>query len=59
MEELKFSYKDVGTLRKYLDSAGRIKPSRETGLNEVEQRRMAKAVKQARHLALLPYSSRA
>lgn len=55
MAEKNFDYKDLETLRKYLDGTGRIKPRRETGLTPDEQRRMGMAVKRARHLALLPF----
>jgi small subunit ribosomal protein S18 len=57
-ETMKFDYKDVETLREYLDDSGKIKPRCKTKLTGAQQSRLAKAIKQARHLALLPISSR-
>lgn len=54
MTERKFDYKKPEELREYLDKHGRILPRRETGLSAVEQRKMGRAVKRARSLALLP-----
>jgi len=53
--EKNFDYKDPETLRKYLDGTGRIKPRCKTGLTPNEHRQMERAVKRARHLALLPF----
>jgi len=50
-------YKDINTLREYLDDYGKIKPARKTGTCAKHQRRVAVAVKRARHLALLPFTS--
>ncbi len=49
-------YKDLGTLKNYLSETGRIIPSRNTGTRARYQRQLAKAVKLARYLALLPYT---
>lgn len=54
MEEMKFSYKDVETLRKYLDEQGRIKSRHETKLTPKQQSQLTVAVKRARQIALLP-----
>ncbi len=48
-------YKDPDFLRKFLNEQGRILPRRITGTSLKFQRRVAQAVKRARHLALLPY----
>ena len=48
-------YKDTQKLRRYLTEAGKILPRRITGTSLKFQRRVAQAVKRARHLALLPY----
>lgn len=48
-------YKDVDLLRRYLTDRGKIRPRRQTGLCARDQRRLATAVKRARHLALLPF----
>ncbi len=48
-------YKDVETLRRFLSSYMKIKPRRKTGLTAKFQRRVSKAVKQARQAGLLGY----
>jgi len=50
-------YKDVSTLRRFLTERGKIKSRRKTGTCAKHQRRLATAVKRARHLALLPYTA--
>jgi small subunit ribosomal protein S18 len=47
-------YKDVKRLQKYLTAQGKILPRRRTGVSAKMQRRLAVAIKRARHLALLP-----
>jgi len=49
-------YKNIELLRKYVIENGRIMPSRITGTAPKQQRKLAKAVKLARYLALLPYT---
>jgi small subunit ribosomal protein S18 len=49
-------YKDVGTLKQYIGESGKIVPSRITGTKARYQRQLAMAIKQARYLALLPYT---
>ncbi len=49
-------YKDLGTLKSYITETGKIVPSRITGTSAKYQRQLARAVKRARFLALLPYS---
>jgi small subunit ribosomal protein S18 len=51
-------FKDVGLLRKFIMENGKIVPSRITGTKAGYQRKLAKAVKLARFLALLPYCDR-
>jgi len=54
--KIKFvDYKDPEFLKKFLNEQGRILPRRITGTSLKYQRKVAKAVKRARHLALLPY----
>ena len=48
-------YKDPEFLKKFLNEQGRILPRRITGTSLKFQRRIARAVKRARHLALLPF----
>ena len=52
-------YKDTALLRKFISERGKIRARRVTGLSVQEQRLIAKAVKNAREMALLPYSSSA
>lgn len=49
-------YKDVATLRKFISERGKIRARRITGVSVQEQRLIATAVKNAREMALLPYS---
>ena len=49
-------YKDVATLRKFISERGKIRSRRITGVSVQEQRLIAKAIKNAREMALLPYS---
>jgi small subunit ribosomal protein S18 len=51
-------YKDVVTLRKFVSERGKIRARRVTGNCVQHQRDVATAVKNAREMALLPYSSR-
>ena len=48
-------YKDPEFLKKFLNDQGKILPRRITGTSLKYQRKVAKAVKRARHIALLPY----
>ena len=48
-------YKNLGYIKKYISEAGKLIPCRASGLNASEQRKMNKAVKIARFLALIPY----
>ncbi|MCI5983288.1 MAG: 30S ribosomal protein S18 [Marinilabiliaceae bacterium] len=48
-------YKNPEFLKKFLNEQGKILPRRLTGTSLKYQRKVAKAVKRARHLALLPY----
>ena len=50
-----FDYKEVDTLKRYIDSYGQIEPRSKTGLSAKSQRNLAVAVKRARHIALLPF----
>jgi small subunit ribosomal protein S18 len=51
-------YKDVMTLRKFTSERGKIRARRVTGNCVQHQRDVAQAVKNAREMALLPYSAR-
>ncbi len=50
-------YKEVPKLRKFLSERGKILPRRISGNCAKHQRQMTIAIKRARHIALLPYTS--
>ena len=50
-------YKDVDKLKKLLSDRGKIEPRRKTGLIAKDQTRLAREIKRARHMALLPYTA--
>jgi len=51
----KIDYKDVKLLQRYISERGKIVPSRITAVCAKKQRELAKAIKRARYMALLPY----
>jgi small subunit ribosomal protein S18 len=51
-------YKDTALLRRFISDRGKIRSRRVTRLTPRQQRDMARAIKNAREMALLPYSSR-
>ena len=51
----KIDYKDVKTLSRYVSERGKIVPSRITAVSAKKQRELARAIKRARNLALLPF----
>lgn len=54
-EGIYFDYKDVKTLQRYVNQYGQIETRKKTGLTEMQQRRLSRAIKRARHIALLPF----
>ena len=50
-------YKDVDKLKKLLSDRGKIEPRRKTGLTAKDQTKLAREIKRARHVALLPYTA--
>jgi small subunit ribosomal protein S18 len=50
-------YKDVVTLKKFISERGKILPRRATGTCAKHQRKVTEAIKRARNVALLPYTS--
>lgn len=56
--ELPIDYKAVALLKKFISERGKILPRRRTGTCAKYQRPLARAIKHARYLALLPYSRR-
>jgi small subunit ribosomal protein S18 len=51
----KIDYKDVRLLQRYTSERGKIVPARITAVSAPKQRELAKAIKRARFLGLLPY----
>lgn len=51
----KIDYKDVKLLQKYVSERGKIVPSRITAVSAKKQRELARAIKRARNIALLPF----
>ena len=50
-------YRNVETLRKMMSPNGKILGRKRTGLNAHDQRMLAQAIKRARYMSLLPYTS--
>lgn len=48
-------YKDTETLSQFITERGKILPRRITGVSAWHQKKLAKAIKRARHMALLPF----
>ena len=51
-------YKDIKLLSRYITEKGKIIPSRITGVSRKKQKELAKAIKQARFLSLISYTSK-
>ena len=51
----KIDYKDVELLKRFISANGKIIPRRVTGTSAKYQRKLARAIKRARQMALLPY----
>ncbi|MFD6287211.1 30S ribosomal protein S18 [Streptomyces sp. NPDC060205] len=51
-------YKDTDLLRRFLSDRGKIRSRRVTRVSARQQRQLARAIKNAREMALLPYASR-
>ncbi len=54
-KDLVIDYKQVELLKRYVTEEGKIRPRRETGACARHQRRVARAIKRARHMAFLPF----
>jgi small subunit ribosomal protein S18 len=53
----KIDYKDIKLLQRFVSERGKMLPSRITSVSHKKQRTLAKAIKRARNLALLPFVS--
>ena len=51
----KIDYKDIDLLKLFITEQGKILPRRATGITVQQQRQIAKAIKRARALSLLPF----
>jgi len=51
----KIDYKDIKLLQRFVSERGKIVPSRITAVSAKKQRELARAIKRARFLALMPY----
>lgn len=50
-------YKDTDFLLRFINEQGKILPRRITGLTAKQQRQLTRAIKRARHLAMIPFVS--
>lgn len=55
-KSIKIDYKRTDVLLRYIMEDGKIRPRRQTGTCAKHQRELARAIKRARHIALLPFT---
>ncbi len=55
--ELRIDYKELNTIQKFVSPRGKILPRRTTGTCAKHQRKLTTAIKRARILALLPFTT--
>jgi small subunit ribosomal protein S18 len=54
---IKIAYKEIRTLRYFISERGKIVPRRISGNCAIHQRKVTEAIKRARNIALLPFTS--
>ena len=54
-KNLVIDYKNVELMTRFINETGKIRPRRQTGSCALHQREVAKAIKNARHIALIPF----
>ncbi len=57
VKEEEINYKNVELLKRFMSDKGKINPARVTGANAKLQRKITRAIKRARNIALLPYTN--
>ena len=50
------NYKSIDLLKRYITETGKIVPGRVSGVTSSQQRKITRAIKVARYMALLPYT---
>ena len=55
-KSVKLDYKNVELLQRFITDNAKIRPRRQTGTCAKHQRELARAIKRARHIALLPFT---
>lgn len=55
-KSISIDYKQAEALKRFITDDGKIRPRRQTGVCAKHQRELARAIKRARHIALLPYT---
>ena len=50
------NYKNIDLLKRYITETGKIVPGRVSGVTSSQQRKITRAIKVARYMALLPYT---
>ncbi len=53
----KIDYKNIELLERFLENGGRLRSRRRTRTAAIDQRKVTRAVKRARHVGLLPYTA--